>query len=42
MQFAQRCGNFSPEVWSIIAQSPKTILKKSKKNNLSQIAPMNK
>ena len=31
MQFAQRCWNFSPEVWKIIAQSPKTILENSRK-----------
>ena len=47
MQFWQRCWKFSPEVWTIIAQSPKTILKNLslfwilKKVNLSQSAPLN-
>ena len=31
MQFGQCCSNFSPEVWTIIAQSPKTNLKNSKR-----------
>ena len=31
MQFWQRCWKFSPEVSTIIAPSPKTILEKSKK-----------
>ena len=31
MHIWKRCWNFSPEVWTINAQSPKTILKNSKK-----------
>ena len=31
MQFRQCCWNFSPEVWTIIAQSPKTNLKNSER-----------
>ena len=31
IQFWQRCGNFLPDVWTIIAQSPKTLLENSKK-----------
>ena len=31
MQFWQRCWKFSPEVWTIIAQSPKKRLKNSQK-----------
>ena len=36
MQFGQRCWTFSPEVWTIIDQSPRTSLKPSKKKPFSK------
>ena len=40
MQFGKCCWNFSPEVWTIIAQSPKTFESFRKYDNRSQSGPL--